>query len=86
MLVDVLEVRALGGHRLWVRFDDGLEGEVDLARVLTFDGVFAPLADPSRFAEVRVEPEWGTLVWPGEVDFDSEMLHSLVRGDPLPRG
>ncbi len=30
-LVRVLEARYLGGHRVWLRFDDGFEGEVDLA-------------------------------------------------------
>ncbi len=85
MLVDVTSVRAVGGHRVWLRFDDGVEGELDLSSLLRFDGVFAPLRDPEFFARVRVDPEWGTIGWPGEIDLDSEMLHSLVRGEPLPR-
>ncbi|MCE9595593.1 MAG: DUF2442 domain-containing protein [Planctomycetes bacterium] len=84
-LVDVVEVRPLGGHRLWLRFDDRVEGELDLATILRFEGVFAPLAAPEFFEKVRIDPDWGTLVWPGEVYLDSEMLHSLVRGEPLPR-
>ena len=85
MLVDVISVRPLGGHRLWLRFEDGIEGELDLARVLSFEGVFAPLREPEFFARVRIDDEWGTIGWPGEIDLDSEMLHSLVRGAPLPR-
>ncbi len=85
MLVDIVNVRPTGGHKLWLRFDDGVEGELDMARVLRFDGVFAPLREPEFFARVRIDAEWGTIGWPGEIDLDSEMLHSLVRGEPLPR-
>lgn len=85
MLVDVVSVRPTGGHRLWLRFDDGVEGELDLARVVRFEGALAPLREPEFFSRVRIDPEWGTLVWPGEIDLDSEMLHSIVRGEPLPR-
>ena len=85
MLVDVVAVRPVGGHRIWLRFDDGVEGELDLSRVLNLEGVFEPLRDPEFFGCVRVDPEWGTIGWPGDIDLDSEMLHSLVRGDPLPR-
>lgn len=45
MLVNVVSVRPTGGHRLWLRFDDGVEGEFDLARVVRFEGVLAPLRE-----------------------------------------
>ena len=41
MLKDVVAVRALGGYRVWLRFEDGLEGELDLGETITFRGVFA---------------------------------------------
>jgi hypothetical protein len=36
----------VGERRLWLRFDDGAEGEVDIARLVSFSGVFEPLLDP----------------------------------------
>jgi hypothetical protein len=39
MLYDVVEVRALRNYRIWVRFEDGLAGEVDLSN-LAGRGVF----------------------------------------------
>lgn len=81
---DVVEVKCLGAHRLRLRFDDGVEGEVDLAQRLTFDGVFAPLRDPDYFARVRVEPEGSTICWPNHADIDPFVLHSWVTGKPLP--
>lgn len=77
-------MRALDGHRLWIRFEDGVEGEVELRSLVPFDGVFAPLRDPTRFAEVRVNREIGTICWPNGADLDPVVLYSHVTGRPLP--
>lgn len=75
-IVHVTSVRVVAAHRALLRFDDGLEGEVDLAPHL--DGeVFAPLRDPSYFALVRVGAG-RTLEWPNGADFAPEFLHELV--------
>jgi hypothetical protein len=84
MLKDVVEVEPLGGYRLRLRFEDGAEGEVDLSTVLPFEGVFAPLRDPTVFAAVRVNPELGTICWPSGADLDPDVLYALVRGEPAP--
>ena len=34
VLHDIVFAKALGGHRIHLRFDDGVEGEVDLRRVI----------------------------------------------------
>ena len=67
--------RSLEGHRLRLGFDDGTEGVVDIARMVPFEGVFAPLLDPSIFAQVRVNAELGTIVWPNGADLDPAVLH-----------
>ena len=45
MLKDVVAANPLDGYRLHLRFEDGLEGVVDLAPHLSFRGVFEPLRD-----------------------------------------
>src|SRR5438552_3582380 len=47
----VTEVRHVREHRVWVRFDDGLSGDIDLGDDLT-GTMFAPLRDSSFFAKV----------------------------------
>lgn len=84
MLHDIIEVRPLGGHRLFLKFDEGTEGETDLSSVLRWDGVFAPLADPAVFAHMRVDPEIGTVVWPNGADLCPDVLFSLITGAALP--
>ena len=83
MMVDVVEVRPLGGYRVFVKFEDGVQGEVDLAEMIRFEGVFAPLTDPARFAEVRVHPELGTLCWPNGADLDPDVLYARISGKPI---
>ena len=77
-------LRALAGHRLWLRFEDGVEGEVVLTSLVPFEGVFEPLRDQARFAEVRVNLEIGTVCWPNGADLDPAVLYSHVTGRPLP--
>ncbi len=84
MIKDIVEVKAIGGYRLWLRFEDGVEGEVDIAALVPFEGVFAPLRDPAAFATVRVDPELGTICWPGGADLDPDVLYALIKGEPRP--
>ena len=75
MIVHVTEARYRGGYRVWLRFDDALEGEVDLGEELNGE-VFEPLRDPEFFAKFSVDE---TLVWPNGADFAPEFLHERVR-------
>jgi Protein of unknown function (DUF2442) len=47
MLKDIVEARPLGQHRLFLRLEDGVEGELDFAEFLEFRGVFQALRDPA---------------------------------------
>ena len=79
-------VRPLPGYRLHVRFDDGVEGEIDFRKHMGgFRGVFEPLNDPAFFATVYAHRSWGTVSWPGELDVDPVLVYSTITGLPLPR-
>lgn len=80
MLIDIAEVRTAGAHRLYLRFADGVEGEVDLDQIVRWEGIFAPLHDPQHFAQVRVDPELGTIVWPNGADLDPDVLYAAMTG------
>lgn len=82
-LPNVVSVNQTGPYRLRVRFDDGVEGEIDIKAAIPFVGVFAPLQDPAFFAQVRVDADAGTLVWPNGADLDPLVLHSRVTGKPI---
>ena len=57
VLHDVISVEAVGVHRLRIRFDDGLDGVVDVGRLLAMSGVFEPLRELSFFRQAQVHPE-----------------------------
>ena len=75
---DVVEVRHVRDYIVWLRFQDGTSGEVDIEP--SFRGpVFEPLRDLDLFKQVRVEPEIGTIVWPNSADVAPETLYDRVR-------
>ena len=74
MLVDVVRVEVLPHYWLRLAFDDGAEGIIDIASFVPFEGIFAPLRDPAVFAQVRVDAELGTIVWPNGADLDPSVL------------
>ena len=81
-LHDVIEVQVVGDHRLRLTFDDGTVGDVDLSGQ-EWRGVFEPLADPAYFAQVRVDPAAGTVVWPNGADMVPEPLYAEARRHPV---
>jgi hypothetical protein len=85
MLKDIIEVKPLEDYRLFLRFEDGVEGVVDVAQLIPFEGVFEPLRDRTKFLEVRVNPELGTIVWPNDADLDPDVLYACVKGESMPQ-
>jgi hypothetical protein len=84
MLKDVIWVEATGEYRLRLKFEDGVTGEVDVATIVPFEGVFAPLRDRKLFRAVTVDPELGTVRWPNGADLDPDVLYALITGQPIP--
>ena len=62
---------------LWLRFDDGLEGEVGLSD-LVGQGVFKAWKVKKNFDAVQVDPASGTVCWPGEIDLDPYVLREDI--------
>src|SRR6267142_5520607 len=77
----VVFARLLEGNRLRLGFEDGFEGDVDVAAVVgAFRGVFGPLRLPSYFRRVRVDSDLGTICWPNGADIAPETLRGALTG------
>ena len=74
----ITQARYLADFRVWLRFADGVQGEVDLAAELN-GPIFAPLRDVAYFRLVSLHPELHTLVWPNGADFAPEFLRAQLR-------
>jgi len=77
----VTEVEPLEERWLRLTFADGAVHEIDLGNLLQAGGVFAPIRDDREvFQAVAVDPEFGTIAWPGDINLDPDVL----RGDQQP--
>ena len=74
MILHVSEARYLRDYKIWLRFNDGAEGKIDLQSELEGE-VFAPLRDLELFKRVRVDPELGTIAWENGTDLAPEFLY-----------
>ena len=75
MFMHVTDAKYLGGHRVWLRFNDGAEGEVDLAGHLGGE-IFRPLRDVEFFKSFAFEGH--TLAWSNGADFAPEFLRERI--------
>ncbi len=73
MIPHVIEAKYKGEYRIWLKFNDGSEGTVDLQDRL-FGEMFEPLKDKKKFKSFRIDPELETLVWPNGADLAPEFL------------
>ncbi len=74
MFLHVKEAKYLHDYVIWLKFNDGTEGEIDLANELEGE-VFEPLKDLNLFKSFKVDPEMETIVWANGADLAPEFLH-----------
>lgn len=77
----ICKVKALKHYRLQVQFVDGLEGYVDLSRLVTSKkaGVFKALKDSELFDQVYLDH--GAVTWPGELDLAPDAMYDVIKLD-----
>lgn len=80
----VTHVEPKENTQLFLRFENGESGIIDVAELVEFSGVFAPLQELAFFEQVRVDPDLGTIVWPNGADLDPIVLYAHATGQPLP--
>jgi hypothetical protein len=73
-----VEVKALSNHRIWLRYDDGIEGEVDLSD-LAGHGVFAVWSDPALFDSVHLGSH-GAIEWSADLDLCPDAMYLRLTG------
>ena len=78
MFPRVTEARHVRDYIVFVRFQDGVEGEVDLGSQL-YGEIFEPLKAADYFRQFRVDPDLNTLVWPNGADFAPEFLYERAQ-------
>jgi hypothetical protein len=78
MILHVKEARYLHDYVVWLRFNDGIQGEIDLAKELEGE-VFGPLKNIKKFRAFKVDPVLETIVWENGADLAPEFLHENLK-------
>ncbi len=78
MIPRPLEVKARKTFRIWLRYDDGTEGEVDLSDVAG-QGVFAAWNDVAFFNSVRLGSH-GAIEWGEDLDICPDAMYLRLTG------
>jgi hypothetical protein len=74
--------KAEDDYRLWLRFEDGIEGRVFLGNLLEI-GAFQLWRDVREFEKVSVDPETATVTWAGGIRLDADILYHDVRANQI---
>lgn len=74
----LIEIAPKDGYCLFLRYDDGACGEVDLSSYAGL-GVFAAWLKHGAFEQVTLA-EAGYPEWPGELDLCPDMLYMSLTG------
>jgi hypothetical protein len=79
LMVRVTEFEIVGDYVIRVTFDDKTEQTINFEPVL--EGYYlGPLRDLDLFNQVCLDPDFHTLVWPNDADFDPATLYDWNRG------
>lgn len=78
MILHTTEVMPLPNYRLFLRFNNGLTGEVNLTDELEGE-VFGALRDPALFATANQDPVMRTVAWANGADLAPEFLCELMQ-------
>lgn len=76
-MLKVTQVKYVSNYSLWIRFDDGSNGIIDLNHHLN-GPMFEPLKDVNFFKQVFLDPELDTIAWPNGVDLAPEFLKAHI--------
>jgi hypothetical protein len=73
-MIKIIEARALDTYRLYVKFSDGAEGEVDLS-ALAGQGVFAAWNDPAFFKRMKISSSGRSIDWGYQIDLCADSIY-----------
>jgi hypothetical protein len=74
----VVEARYLGDYKVWLEFNDGRKGVVDLADELHGEEREA-LRDRDRFSQFYLDYGLASIAWVDGQDFQAEFLYERLK-------
>jgi len=82
MFLHIIEAKYLSDYKIEVLFNNGQKGVADLSRVLK-GKIFEPLKEKTVFAQLKIDRELETIVWPNGADLAPEFIYyQIFKDDP----
>ena len=76
-MLHVTDAKYIDNYRIWLSFDDGTDGTVNLETHLK-GPIFEPLKDINNFKKVTFSKELSTITWPNGADLAPEFLKDII--------
>lgn len=78
MILHVKKAKYIHDYIIWIQFNNGVEGKIDLSNELEGE-VFGPLKNKKRFKSFKVDPILETIVWKNGADLAPEFLYENLQ-------
>ncbi len=77
MLKRIINAKYIKDYKVWLEFNDGKAGEVDLAEKISWGEVFKPLQNIDYFKNFKIVGS--TIAWKNKADLAPESLYELLK-------
>jgi hypothetical protein len=74
-----LEIKPLPNYKLWLKFDNGEEGSVDLSHMVN-KGVFKAWQNPENFKKAHIVHDNRAIAWSEDLDICVDSLYMKATG------
>jgi len=79
MIVKLVQVKAINQYMIWLKYDDNIEGQVDLSH-LKDKPVFKNWENPNFFNKVYIDSETGAVAWDENIELCPDSLYLKIKG------
>lgn len=73
-----VEIKALTDYKIWIRYSDGIQGEVDLSH-LAGKSLFSLWNDYNAFLDVHIGSD-GQIAWSDKIDICPDSIYMKITG------
>jgi len=82
MYYHIRDAACIKDYYVFLKFEDGLEGVVNLEKLAGQGEAFGPLTDMDYFCRMKLDERSHTIEWPNGADICPEALYEVLKGAP----
>lgn len=79
-MIKPVEVKAISKYLIWVKFEDGIEGEADLSDSAG-KGIFKYWDTGDNFSKIYINSETGGIAWNDELEICPDTVYEQIKAD-----